>query len=802
MWSPSRRPVGAAHTWPQTPGPAAPGPRTRSLVRCRTRSLPPDNAMDGGAQQSSLREPPGPGGAEQEGVPGEWDGGEGPPEVKRSQPLFIHGSSRQLPEEEPRASSLPSIPNPFPELCSPSNSPILSSPALGQGPPREGASHVVKVFGEDGACRSLEASAGTTARQLCETLVRRTRALQDHSWALVELHQHLALERCLEDHESVVEVQSSWPPGADSRFVFRKNFAKYELFKSNTQSLFPEVMVSSCLEANKSMAHSELIQNFLNSGSCPEVQGFLHLRETRRKVWKRFYFSLRRSGLYYSTKGTSKDPRHLQYFADLTESNIYYVTQGKKHYGTPTEFSFCIKPYKVRSGVKGLKLLCSEDEQSRSCWMAAFRLFKYGMQLYRNYQQAQARLSQPPWIGPTPLRSVSDNALVAMDFSGCTGRVIENPSEVLTVALEEAQAWRKKTTHRYSLPAACQSSPLSAAIHCTQPWFHGRISREDTQQLIGRQGLVDGAKRKDGSTSPWTTGRPVSPTSSSSWSFTRSTAASCPASCGTTAPAWLSEPGTTGTVWHGRHSRAWLSLAPPAWHGLAQPSTTGKAWHSLAPLARLGTTQHHQHGMVWHSLALLARVGTALHGAAGLGPARRSKHRVEDGSSTASRLPCAPGAGSACGVPGCRRCRAPPHSSTFSPRSAGPEGPRGSPRDPGTPHPWARRIGGPQPQERGPGEVGGAPTTASPRGQSNCDVFYTIENKGYFFRVPASPSLKEKLGSWGGCPSPQPPAAGGHMAGSVPVSRRVPAVPRVLHKGPSVHPGHHVRLSHAAAGKS
>ncbi|NXL39525.1 GRB7 protein, partial [Glaucidium brasilianum] len=333
-----------------------------------------DNAMDGGAQQSNLRDPPGPGSTEQEGVPSEWDGGEGPPEVKRSQPLLIHSSSRQ-PLEEPRASSLPTIPNPFPELCSPSNSPILSSPALGQGPPREGTSHVVKVFGEDGACRSLEASAGTTARQLCETLVRRTRALQDHSWALVELHQHLALERCLEDHESVVEVQSSWPPGADSRFVFRKNFAKYELFKSNA-SLFPEVMVSSCLEANKNMAHSELIQNFLNSGSCPEVQGFLQLREAGRKVWKRFYFSLRRSGLYYSTKGTSKDPRHLQYFADLTESNIYYVTQGKKLYGTPTEFGFCIKPYKVRSGTKGLKLLCSEDEQSRSCWMAAFRLFK------------------------------------------------------------------------------------------------------------------------------------------------------------------------------------------------------------------------------------------------------------------------------------------------------------------------------------------------------------------------------------------------------------------------------------------
>lgn len=40
---------------------------------------------------------------------------------------------------------------------------------------------------------------------------------------------------------------------------------------------------------------------------------------------------------------------------------------------------------------------------------------------------------------------------------------------------------------------------LPAAIHRTQPWFHGRISREDTQQLIGRQGLVDGYGTPGGS---------------------------------------------------------------------------------------------------------------------------------------------------------------------------------------------------------------------------------------------------------------------------------------------------------------
>lgn len=47
-------------------------------------------------------------------------------------------------------------------------------------------------------------------------------------------------------------------------------------------------------------------QNFLNSSSCPEIQGYLHLKEPGRKSWKKLYMFLRRSGLYYSTKGTSK----------------------------------------------------------------------------------------------------------------------------------------------------------------------------------------------------------------------------------------------------------------------------------------------------------------------------------------------------------------------------------------------------------------------------------------------------------------------------------------------------------------
>ena len=39
-------------------------------------------------------------------------------------------------------------------------------------------------------------------------------------------------------------------------------------------------------------------------------------------------------------------------------------------------------------------------------------------------------------------RSISENSLVAMDFSGQKTRVIENPTEALSVAVEEGLAWR------------------------------------------------------------------------------------------------------------------------------------------------------------------------------------------------------------------------------------------------------------------------------------------------------------------------------------------------------------------------
>ncbi|XP_015241509.1 PREDICTED: growth factor receptor-bound protein 10-like isoform X2 [Cyprinodon variegatus] len=379
-------------------------------------------------------------------------------QMKHSQPMHIQAVRCLQEEHQLRPASLPAIPNPFPELCSPAGSPVLS-------PIQTSDRHIVKVWSEDGAGKVVEIPADMTARDVCQLLVYKSHCVDDNAWTLVEHHPVLGLERCLEDHELVVQVQASM--SSDSKFLFRKNYAKYEFFRNPL--------------------------NFLNSSSCPEIQGYLYVKEPGRKSWKKLYMFLRRSGLYYSTKGTSKEPRHLQVLSDLEDSNIYTIITGRKLHNAPADYQFCIKPSKARSDCKELKMLCAEDEQSRTCWMTAFRLLKYGIVLYQNYNVPQQRKANNSSFS-APVRSVSENSLVAMDFSGRTGRVIDNPVEAQSAALEEGQTWRKRT-HRMNVlgsPSPLHPSSLSSVIHRTQVWFHGRIMREEAHKMIIQQGQVDG----------------------------------------------------------------------------------------------------------------------------------------------------------------------------------------------------------------------------------------------------------------------------------------------------------------------
>lgn len=404
------------------------------------------------------------------------------PNAQKIRTTLCKGSRSNKEGEESFSSP---VPNPFPELIASTLSPLVSECLLPWT--KSSATQVIKVYSEDNTSRAVEVPSDITARDICQLFVLKNHCIDDHSWTLFEHLSHLGIERIIEDHESVMEVLSGWGMDTDCRLYFRKNYAKYEFFRKPLD-FFPDHMVSISSETNGMVDHSQLIQTFLNSSTCPEIHGHLHAKEQSRKSWKKFYFVLRRSGLYFSNKGTSKEPRHLQFIADFSDSDVYTVLSAKKLHGAPTDYGFCVKSTKC-SSARDLKLLCADDEQTRTCWITAMRLLKYGMQLYQNFIQPHQKQKA------SPMRSISENSLVAMDFSGQKSRVIENPSEALSVAVEEGLSWRRKSCHRLSghgSPSTSQSSVSNIALHLAQSWFHGKLSRDEAQRLITQQGLIDG----------------------------------------------------------------------------------------------------------------------------------------------------------------------------------------------------------------------------------------------------------------------------------------------------------------------
>ncbi|KAM8933453.1 growth factor receptor-bound protein 14 [Pelodytes ibericus] len=351
---------------------------------------------------------------------------------------------------------------------------------------------VIKVYSEDGTSRALEVPNDLSAKDLCQILILKNHYVDDHNWTIFEHLSNSSLERIVEDHEIVTEVQLQWDMKQDCRFYIRKYYAKYEFFR-DPERYFPDWMVSFSGDVNGSLKSTDMLKMFLSTTSYPEVQSFLHMTEKGKKSWRKCFFVLRRSGLYFSTKGKSKDPRHLQFFSDFSQSDVYILLSGKKVYGSPTDHGFCLKH--TQEGVGSLKLLCAENEEVKICWVTAIRLYKHGVQIHTNYSQPQRSQRDASVPCQSPMRSVSENSLVAMDFSGCKSRVIENPSEVLSVALQEGLLWRRKSCGRMSthgLPVSSQHSSANLAVHISQPWFHHNISRDEAQKLIIQQGLVNG----------------------------------------------------------------------------------------------------------------------------------------------------------------------------------------------------------------------------------------------------------------------------------------------------------------------
>nr|XP_046216468.1 amyloid beta A4 precursor protein-binding family B member 1-interacting protein-like isoform X2 [Oncorhynchus gorbuscha] len=251
---------------------------------------------------------------------------------------------------------------------------------------------VVKVMMSDGSSKTLMVNERQTVRDVLDNLFEKTHCDCSMDWSLCETNPELQAERGFEDHEYLVEPLSAWTRDSENKILFLLRPNKYLLFK-DPQIFYlwkkHKQFINEIKECHKKLLLKEHFEG--PSVIVPDLEGPLYLREDRKKLWKRRYFLLRASGIYYVPKGKTKTSRDLACFLQFDKVNIYTTTDYKQKYKAPTNFCFILKHPQIQKESPYIRFLCCDDEHTLSLWVNSIRVAKYGATLYHNYQKAVRR---------------------------------------------------------------------------------------------------------------------------------------------------------------------------------------------------------------------------------------------------------------------------------------------------------------------------------------------------------------------------------------------------------------------------
>ncbi len=136
-------------------------------------------------------------------------------------------------------------------------------------------------------------------------------------------------------------------------------------------------------------ARAELVEEFFSSTGvgAPEVEGHLWLKAESKKTWKRFYFVLRTSGLYYAPKGKKTGSRDLVCLARFDVNQVYFGVKWQPKFKAPTRHCLAIKHPQIQAkNPKYIRYLCADSELELNKWVTGVRLAKHGRTLFENYR--------------------------------------------------------------------------------------------------------------------------------------------------------------------------------------------------------------------------------------------------------------------------------------------------------------------------------------------------------------------------------------------------------------------------------
>ncbi|NXE87433.1 AB1IP protein, partial [Menura novaehollandiae] len=284
---------------------------------------------------------------------------------------------------------------------------------------------VIKVHMYDNSTKSLMVDEHQVTRDVLDNLFEKTHCDCNVDWCLYETYPELQIERFFEDHENVVEVLSDWTRDTENKILFLEKSQKYALFKNPQKFYLANKGKNETKEMNDKNKEALLKESFCGTSVIvPELEGALYLKEDGKKSWKRRYFLLRASGIYYVPKGKTKTSRDLACFLQFENVNVYYGYQHKVKYKAPTDHCFVLKHPQIQKESQYIKYLCCDDQAALHQWVTGIRIAKYGKTLYDNYKCAvkKAGLSSQ-WVNQAVVEPAAPAGSSSADTVQSNGQV-------------------------------------------------------------------------------------------------------------------------------------------------------------------------------------------------------------------------------------------------------------------------------------------------------------------------------------------------------------------------------------------
>lgn len=264
-----------------------------------------------------------------------------------------------------------------------------------------------------------------------------------------------------------------------------------------TQLYFPSHIQDELKETGSGSENTErakrilLQEYFSNTTRLPAIKGYCQEREGSSKKWKKRFFLLRASGVYFSAKGESEAPADLQCFVKFDEVDAcrWASKNSTKKDKAPTEFVLVFKPRARKQSIAAasLKSLACPDEAAFNMWTAGIRLAKFGTKLKENFDSTTRKFRELVRIGEADTTTLLPE-----------GRDVSAVHSANKVMIEQ---WKSQR--------ADKSNPLVSAATGVEfdqgdsngvaqgllkyRWYHGPISRDEVNGLMQAASYAEGS---------------------------------------------------------------------------------------------------------------------------------------------------------------------------------------------------------------------------------------------------------------------------------------------------------------------